>query len=134
MMQLHIRHSLLKSALIIMMVMLTTVFVGGCGLSPEYTVRVENESASRIQARIERRPNMNNMIELDGDFVDADSELTLGPVNAPPLERVYIVITSTRDMHALPESHKLLPGSYTVRVSDGSVSTWSAYEISVSRD
>jgi hypothetical protein len=106
----------------------------GCGLTPSYTVRVENESSKAVLARIERRPSMNNMIVLDSGRVNAGGSRVFGPVEAPPLERVYIVIQSPENLHSLPESHKITRGSWVVTVSRGSMESWGAYEISVSKE
>lgn len=110
------------------------LFLTGCGISPSYTVRVDNQSKSAVLARIERRPSMNNMIVLESARIRGEDSVVLGPVVAPPLERVYIVIQSPENLHALPESHKIMRGSYVVTVTDGSVSTWGAYEVSVKRE
>lgn len=77
---------------------------------------------------------MNNMIVMESIRVKGESEVVLGPHEARPLERVYIVIQGTTNVHDLPESHKLMRGSYVVTVSDGSIGTWGAYEISVKRE
>ena len=108
--------------------------LGGCGLTPTYTVRVENESSKAVLARLERRPSMNNMIVLDSARVDGESSKVLGPATAPPLERVYIVIQSPDNIHSLPESHKISRGSWVVTISDGSINSWGVYDISVSKE
>lgn len=106
----------------------------GCGLTPTYSVRVDNQSARTVLARIERRPSMNNMVMLDSARVRSESDVQLGPVEAPPLERVYIVIQSSENLHSVPESHKISRGNWVVTITDGSVSTWGAYEISVRKE
>ena len=106
----------------------------GCGLTPTYTVRVDNQSAKSVLARIERRPSMNNMVMLDSARVSSESEVQLGPVDAPPLERVYIVIQSPNNLHSIPESHKISRGNWVVTITDGSVSSWGVYEISVRKE
>ena len=77
---------------------------------------------------------MNNMIVLDSARVKGESEAILGPHEAPPLERVYIVIQSTDNVHSLPESHKISRGSWVVTILDGSISSWGVYDISVRRE
>jgi len=77
---------------------------------------------------------MNNMIVLESARVKSEDSIVLGPVEAPPLERVYIVIQSPENLHSIPESHKLMRGSYVVTVTDGSMSSWGAYEVSVKRE
>ncbi len=111
--------------------MLTLV---GCGINPSYTVRVDNQSSKSVLARLERRPSMNNMIVMESVRVKGDSEAVLGPHEARPLERVYIVIQGTSNVHDLPESHKLMRGSYVVTVTSGSAESWDPYEVSVKRE
>lgn len=108
--------------------------MGGCGLTPTYTVRVENESSKAVLARLERRPSMNNMIVLDSARVNGESSKVLGPAQAPPLERVYIVIQSPDNIHSLPESHKISRGNWVVTISDGSINSWGVYDISVRKE
>lgn len=108
--------------------------LGGCGLSPTYTVRVENKCKEAVIARLERRPSMNNMIELDSARVKPDEMVVIGPVSAPPLERVYIVITNPDEMHALPDAHKISRGNWLVTITNGSMSNWGAYEISITKE
>ncbi len=120
--------------IVLSLVLFAGAMLGGCGLSPSYTVRVVNESSKAVLARIERRPSMNNMIVLDSGRVKAGDSRMLGPVEAPPLERVYIVIQSPDNIHSLPESHKIRRGDSVVTISKGSINSWGAYEISVSRE
>lgn len=115
-------------------IMIVISALTGCGITPTYTVRVENESSKAVLARIERRPSMNNMIVLESTRVNADSSVVLGPVEAPILERVYIVIQSPDNLHSLPESHKLMRGSYVVTITNGSIDSWGLYDISVKRE
>lgn len=123
-----IRHSLF-TGFVIALLMLSF----GCATS-NYTVTVDNQSSKSVLARIERRPSMNNMIVLDSEKITGEDLVVLGPVKAPLLERVYIVIQSPENLHAIAESHKLMPGSYRVTVSSGSVTSWGAYEVSVERE
>lgn len=114
------------------------VFAGstilGCSAMPIYSVRVDNQSSKAVMARLERRPSMNNMIVMDSAKVKGESSRVLGPMQAPPLERVYIVIQSPDNIHSLPESHKIRRGNWVVTISDGSISSWGAYEISVKKE
>ena len=123
-----------QSTLILALVLALMLVLTGCGLAPSYTVRVENLSSKAVLARLERRPSMNNMIVMESVRVKSESEVVLGPHEARPLERVYIVIQGTSNVHDLPESHKLMRGSYVVTVSDGSIGSWGAYEVSVKRE
>jgi len=123
-----------SQSLMLWMMLLGGLLLTGCGLTPSYTVRVENESSKAVLARIERRPSMNNMIVLDSGRVNAGGSRVFGPVEAPPLERVYIVIQSPENLHSLPESHKITRGNWMVSVSRGSMESWGAYEISVSKE
>ena len=99
-----------------------------------YSVRVDNQSAKGVLARLERRPSMNNMIVMDSARVAADSSTLLGPMEARPLERVYIVIQSPENIHSLPESYKISRGDWVVTITDGSISSWGAYDISVRKE
>ncbi|MBL4699517.1 MAG: hypothetical protein JKX70_11865 [Phycisphaerales bacterium] len=122
-------HALIFSLALLLMLILT-----GCGLSPVYTVRVENQSSKTVLARLERRPSMNNMIVMESARLKSESEIVLGPHEARPLERVYIVIQGVDSVHDLPESNKLQRGDWVVTISDGSISSWGAYEITVRRE
>lgn len=106
----------------------------GCSAVPSYSVRVENLSSKAVLAQLERRPSMNQSIVMDSARVDGESEKVLGPMEAPPLERVYIVIKSPDNVHSLPESHKIRRGNWVVTISDGSISSWGLYEISVRKE
>lgn len=125
---------LVANILILCCLVLIGLTITGCGLTPTYTVRVENESSKAVLARLERRPSMNNMIVLDSARVDGESSTVLGPSEAPPLERVYIVIQSPNNIHSLPESHKISRGSWVVTISDGSINSWGVYDISVRKE
>ncbi len=124
----------MKRFIALSLVLFVGVILTGCGLTPSYTVRVVNESSKAVLARIERRPSMNNMIVLDSGRVKAGDSRVFGPVEAPPLERVYIVIQSPDNIHSLPESHKIRRGNWVVTISKGSINSWGAYEISVSKE
>jgi len=114
--------------------LIALITLSGCTVLPVYTVRVDNQSSKAIMARLERRPTMNNMVEMASAHVSKESSKVLGPLEAPPLERVYIVIQSPSDLHALPDSHKIKRGNWVVTISDGSSTSWGAYEISVRKE
>ena len=122
-----------KISLFVLFAFLSTSLVG-CTAMPMYSVRVDNQSSKAVMARLERRPSMNNMIVMDSAKVKGKSSQDLGPMHAPPLERVYIVIQSPDNIHSLPESHKIRRGNWVVTISDGSISSWGAYEISVKKE
>lgn len=126
----------MKHAWIILILssLIALITLSGCTVLPTYTVRVDNQSSKAIMARLERRPTMNNMVEMASAHVSKKSSKVLGPMEAPPLERVYIVIQSPSDLHALPDSHKIKRGNWVVTISDGSSTSWGAYEISVRRE
>lgn len=122
-----------RFVLVITLLTLMLVFTG-CGINPTYTVRVDNQSSKTVLARLERRPSMSNVHVMESVRVKGEAEVVLGPHEARPLERVFIVIQGTSNIHDLPESHKLFRGSYVVTVSDGSIGSWGAYEVSVKRE
>jgi len=102
-----------------------------CSIVPTYTVRVENETNRPVRATLERRPTINQVIELDSARVGAESSAVLGPADAPPLERVYVVIGDRTDIHALPESVELNRGQWIVTLRAGSVTAWGTYHLDV---
>jgi len=124
---------LLQISLVALLIYASTTAIG-CSAIPVYTVRVDNQSSKAVMARLERRPSMNNMIVLDSARVKGESSAVLGPSEAPPLERVYIVIQSPDNIHSLPESHKISRGSWVVTISNGSINSWGVYDISVRKE
>lgn len=106
----------------------------GCSVNPTYTVRVVNDSRTNINARIEHRPKFANEVVLESVVVKAGDERTLGPVESPPLERVVLLISATGNSISAPEHYVLKRGSYTARISNGSSTSWSPYDISVTKD
>jgi len=114
--------------------LLVVFLLTGCGLTPSYSVRVENQSKVTVMARLERRPTINDVILMDSAKVKPDEAVTLGPADARPLERVYIVIGDRSDLQTLPKSVKLSRGSWVVMVYGGTMTSWGAYEITVERE
>ena len=113
---------------------LAGLLLTGCSINPTYTVRVINDSRTNINARIEHRPKFSNEIILESVVIKTGEERTLGPVESPPLERVVLLISATGNSISAPEHYVLKRGSYTVRISRGSSTSWSPYDISVSKD
>jgi hypothetical protein len=114
--------------------LLCVLVFSGCSINPTYTVRVINDSRTNINARIEHRPKFESEIVLASAVIQTEEERTLGPVESPPLERVVLLISATGNSISAPEHHVLKRGAYTVRISDGSSTSWSPYDISVSKD
>ena len=116
----------------------TSILLGailtGCSAMPVYSVRVENLSSKAVLAQLERRPSMTDSMVMASARVEGDTVVQLGPHEAPPLERVYIVIKSTDNGHSMPESYKIRRGNWVVTISDGSIDSWGAYEISVRKE
>ena len=118
----------------LMLLMLAGFVLAGCAITPSYTVRVENQSKVAVMARLERRPTINDVIVMDSAKVAADASATLGPADARPLERVYVVIGDPSDLHTLPKSVKLSRGAWIVTISPGTMTSWGSYEITVDRE
>jgi hypothetical protein len=111
----------------------TTCLFGGCALNPEYVVRIDNNSSRTLHASLERRPTINEVIGMDTARIRTNSSRVLGPAEARPLERVYIVIGERTDLHAMPESIELSRGEWIVTIEPGSVTSWGTYELEVRR-
>ena len=108
--------------------------LGGCSINPTYEVVVINDSRTNLNARIEHERKFDSSIILESVVVKADSERTLGPVEAPPLERVVLMIGATGNSISPPEHYVLKRGKYTVRVSNGTSTSWAPYEIQMIKE
>ena len=104
-----------------------------CSITPVYTVRVDNQSSRALQARLERRPTLNEVIEMDGGRVGAGSSRVFGPAKARPFERVYVVIGDRTDLTAFPESIELKRGQWIVTVAASSMTGWGSYQVDIER-
>ncbi len=124
----------MSRSLVILLGLLCVLVLSGCSINPTYSVRVINDSRTNINARIEHRPKFEKEIVLASAIVKTDEERTLGPVESPPLERVVLLIGATGNSISAPEHHVLKRGSYTVRISQGTSTSWAPYDISVSKD
>ncbi len=113
---------------------LAGITLGGCSVNPTYTVRVINDSATNINARIEHQRKFDTAIMLESVVVKAGEERTLGPVESPPLERVVLHIGGAGASISAPEQYVIKRGSYTARISRGSSTSWAPYEISLLKD
>lgn len=105
--------------------------IGGCGLNPTYTVRIDNETNKTLRASLERRPTLNEVIGMDSASVRANSSRVLGPSEARPFERVYVVIGDRTDLHAIPESLEISRGEWIVTIGSGSITSWGTYELKI---
>lgn len=114
------------------LVLLCLVFSGfGCALNPTYTVRIDNETERAVQVSLERRPTINEIITMDSVRVRGESSRLLGPSEARPFERVYIVVGDRTDLHAVPESLEINRGQWIVTIAAGSITSWGTYELKV---
>lgn len=107
--------------------------LGACALNPTYTVRIDNETNRTLRATLERRPTINEVISMDSARIKPGSFEVLGPSEARPLERVYIVIGDRTDLHAVPESVELRRGEWVVTIGAGSMTSWGTYELHVEK-
>jgi hypothetical protein len=107
------------------------LWVGGCSLNPQYTVRIDNETNRTLRASLERRPTLNEIISMDSTSVRANSSRVLGPSEARPFERVYVVIGDRTDLHAIPESLEISRGEWVVTIGSGSITSWGTYELKI---
>lgn len=107
------------------------LWVGGCSLNPQYTVRIDNETNRTLRASLERRPTLNEIISMDSVSVRANSSRVLGPSEARPFERVYVVIGDRTDLHAIPESLEISRGEWVVTIGSGSITSWGTYELKI---
>lgn len=115
------------------LLLMQSVFLAGCSLSPTYSVQVHNESNRTLMATLERRPTINEVITLDSARVKAGTSALLGPNEAAPFERVYLVIGDRTDLHALPESVELRGGHWEVTIGAGSMTDWGTYQLRVKK-
>lgn len=112
----------------------TGVFLGGCSVSPTYEVVVINDSRTNLNARIEHERKFDSAIILESVVVKAGTERSMGPVQAPPLERVVLTIGATGNSISPPENFVLKRGRYTARITDGTSTSWAPYEIQLVKD
>lgn len=121
-----------RSAAALAMVLVLPL-MGACSLSPTYSVQVHNESNRTLMATLERRPTINEVITMDLARVKAGTSALLGPNEAVPFERVYLVIGDRTDLHALPESVELRGGHWEVTIGASSMTDWGTYQLEVKK-
>ncbi len=112
---------------------LCALILSGCALNPTYTVLIDNETNRTLRATLERRPTINDIITMDSVRVKPGTSRVLGPSEARPLERVYVVIGERTDLHALPESLELRRGEWVVTIAPGSITDWGTYQLQLSK-
>ena len=108
----------------------------GCqtSIKPVYTVRVVNDSRTTITAAIEHHQNFSDPVALESATLAPGDETTLGPIEMPPLERIYFMAASRSDLSTDPFREKIRRGSYTATISAGGGSSWRPYEIFLTSD
>ena len=121
------------SALLLVATAMLFIAPIGCSLNPTYTVRIDNETNRTLRATLERRPTINEVISMDSARVKPGSFAVLGPSEARPLERVYIVIGDRTDLHAMPESVELRRGEWIVTIDAASITNWGTYKLQVKK-
>ena len=110
--------------------------LGACqtSIKPVYTVRVVNDSRTTIVAAIEHHQNFSEPSPLETATIAPGDETTLGPIEMPPLERIYFMASSRSDMETDPFRQKIRRGSYSATISTGGVSSWRPYEVFLTSD
>lgn len=106
----------------------------GCSVNPTYTVHVINNSTKSISARIEHERRFDSAILLESVTVRPGQESTLGPVESPPLERVVLQIGEAGATITTPESFVIKRGTYTAQVTKGTTTSWTAFEVSLTKE
>ena len=116
--------------------LLALMTLTGCqtSIKPVYTVRVVNDSRTTIVAAIEHHQNFSEPSPLETATIAPGDETTLGPIEMPPLERIYFMASSRSDMETDPFRQKIRRGSYTATISTGGVSSWRPYEVFLTSD
>lgn len=107
--------------------------LAGCSINPKYTVRIDNQTNRALRATLERRPTINEVIAMDSARVKPGTSRVLGPSEARPLERVYIVIGDRTDLHAMPESLELRRGEWVVTIDASSMTSWGTYQLQLKK-
>ncbi len=116
--------------------LLALMTLTGCqtSIKPVYTVRVVNDSRTTIVAAIEHHQNFSEPSPLETATIAPGDETTLGPIEMPPLERIYFMASSRSDMETDPFRQKIRRGSYSATISTGGVSSWRPYEVFLTSD
>lgn len=123
-----------KKALMVIAVLLSAIALSGCSVNPTYTVHVINNSTKSINARIEHERRFDSAVLLGSVTVRPGQESTLGPVESPPLERVVLQIGEAGATITTPESFVIKRGAYTAQVTTGTTTSWSAFEVSLTKE
>ncbi len=124
----------IRSIAISVISVLSLISITGCSINPTYTVRVINDSTTNLNARIEHRPKFADAIILESIAIKAGEEQTLGPVESPPMERVILLIGASGSSITDPEQFVIKRGSYTARISRGTSTSWTPYDVSLLKD
>jgi len=110
--------------------------LGACqtSIQPIYTVRVVNDSRSTIVAALEHHQNFAEPRAIASATLAPGDETTLGPIEMPPLERIFFMAASRSNMTTDPFREKIRRGDYTATISSGGASSWHPYEVFLTRD
>lgn len=123
-----------QNAVMVFVAIFLGTVLGGCSVNPTYTVHVVNNSTKSINARIEHERRFDSAVLLGSITVRPGQEETLGPVESPPLERVVLQIGQAGATIASPESFVIKRGTYTARVGNGASTSWSPFDVSLTKE
>lgn len=107
--------------------------LGACSVRPQYMVRVENSSSATLIAQIIRDVSFEDDEVLAQSRVRPNTEVTLGPVQADPFQKVELLVSRPGDLQTLPEKFNLSRGSWVAAVADAPISTWSRFRVDLSK-
>lgn len=106
----------------------------GCSVTPTYQVRVINESNMTIDAAVMNTSNMVRPVTLAQARLGPNSEATLGPVDAPPLDPVQLQIGRPDDLGVASSRNRLRRGNWTATVRGSRADTWEPVAVTLVRD
>ena len=107
--------------------------LGACSVSPEYLVRVENDSGVTVVASIVNNRSITRPETLAQARLGPNAHAVLGPVSAPPLDPVELRVALPSDMGTLPARHKLSRGRWDAAVTDAGPDAWQPFGLVVDR-
>ncbi|MCC5822957.1 MAG: hypothetical protein LAT64_04465 [Phycisphaerales bacterium] len=108
--------------------------MGGCSVSPNYQVRVVNDSPVTVVASIVNNRSITQPETLAQARIRPNDEAVLGPVKAPPLDPVELRISQPSDMGTLPSRHRLTRGNWAALIAGSGADAWQPFSVQVERD
>lgn len=106
----------------------------GCSVTPTYQVRVVNESNMTIEAAVMNTRNIARQETMARARIGPNSEATLGPVDAPPMDPVELQIGRPEDLGVSSNRHRLRRGNWTATVRGTRGDSWEPIAVTVERD